>query len=291
MLFLIAALAMGIFNANAARSVNSNLRDQIAYRTGADITIQYEKPVYSKLIIPMKEEDIIRAENMEMEKNRNLALERDYVPYKLYTEFPGAESTTKVLRQSEVQMTLDSGSSVSSVKTEIMGIYPNEFGRTAQLRTGLLPYHWYEYLNLIVGSPTAVLASTSFQSKYGAKIGDRIKISPKGANQDLECVIYAFIDYWPAFHPKASVNNGEQENLIVANLSYINEKLGFLPYEVWMKKKNGVSDSDFYKYLDEKLLPTKGISHENSTHGHQYLLVYKHHHHFTHRHAHSTENT
>lgn len=274
MLFLIVVLAMGLFNANAARAVNGNLQDQITYRTGADITIQYEKPIVDdraaimgKMFARKTESDIIRDENKEMGRNHYLSVIGDYIPYKRYSEFPGAESITKVLKQPKVQMTMEGGTSVSQIETNVMGIYPDEFGKTAQLRANLLPYHWFEYLNLIENNPTAVLASTSFQTEYKAKIGDKIRFRLNGGNQELNGIIYAFVDYWPTFNPNAPVGTNQKvnqkENLIVANLSYINDKLGFLPYEIWLQKKNGVSDNDFDEYLDKTVLPKKGITYIN----------------------------
>ena len=56
MVFLILALSIGLFNANAARTINRNTEDSIRCTVGADIKLQEYWQKYDKNGMPIAEE-------------------------------------------------------------------------------------------------------------------------------------------------------------------------------------------------------------------------------------------
>jgi putative ABC transport system permease protein len=140
-----------------------------------------------------------------------------------------------------------------------MGIIPYEFGKTAWFRPDLLPFHWYAYLNLLTGSPTAVLVSKAFKEDCGASAGDPITIS-WGNGQSIEGTIYAFLDYWPSFDPNKKIDGVKDPYFIVGNLKYMQDMNLVEPYQVWIKKKPGVSSNEIYNDIADKKIEIESVT-------------------------------
>ncbi len=94
----------------------------------------------------------------------------------------------------------------------------------------------------------AVLVSGNMESQLGYQLGDSITYrSRDGFN--AQGVICGFVDYWPTYNPITTVLNedgstSELSNyLIVAHFGYLMSQWDAVPYQVWMRAKNG--DTDF----------------------------------------------
>lgn len=251
MLFIILAISLGVFNANSARTINKNIEDKIRYEIGADIAV-----------VPRWETTIPQgglAEGPGLDIGTvSTSAQASYSepPFEKYTSLEGAEMVTKVFRRSNVEMRSVAG---NSYNIDIMGIIPNEFGKISWMRDGLMPYHWYEYLNILADRPTGFLVSSSIKEKYNLKEGDSIYVTWRGQSF-LEGYIFAFIDYWPGYNPNKRNLRGEAQDLIVANYSYINAKMSLEPYETWIKLKPGVTDAALYEELLDKRVEISSIS-------------------------------
>jgi putative ABC transport system permease protein len=250
MLFLILSLSMGVFNADSARTLNSNLEEKAFYAIGADVTMEEEwtKVDASGYAIAEEEADPFAAAVSSFGSSQ--AVRYIEPPFKPYTELEGIESATKVFRRDNVKTRTVTGEYITGVN--IMGIISHEFGGVAWFRDDLLPYHWYQYLNLLTLNPAATIVSTAFATDHGVQVGDTLRVS-WGSQQDMEVVVFGFIDYWPTHNPNELVNN-RQSKLIVANLPFIQAMNAIEPYEVWMKKKPGVTSEEIYEQLEEKRL-------------------------------------
>lgn len=223
--FLVITLAIGIFNARTARTINTNEEARIVYMNGADIVLQEA-----------------------WEDNRDEAVDpSDLIGFKLrYTEpdfgkyqtLEGASVVTKVLFDQEAACAAKTDSRF--VNCLLMGINTKEFGACVDLKEGLLPTHWYHYLNAMAVSPTAVLVSSNMQTQLGYSLGDTIYYRSKDGFR-CQGVIYGFVDYWPAYSPVTTVVNkdgtvSEMNNyLVVGHLSYMRAAWGPTPYQVWMR--------------------------------------------------------
>ncbi|MDD6883701.1 MAG: FtsX-like permease family protein [Eubacteriales bacterium] len=226
MVFLIMTIALGVFDASAARTINSHDEQNLRYTIGADIVLQ-EKWADNR-------EQLAEAQTSG---GTNEELEYKEPDYGRYTSLAGVKSITRVLVDDGGSMSVPGG---KLTNIRIMGINTREFGETAWFDSSLLPQHWYHYLNAMSQKARAVLVSTNFREDYGYAIGDAITY--RGAAGDsVRGIIYGFVDYWPGYTPVTytKASNGlysEKENyLIVANLSQLQANWGITPYQIWIK--------------------------------------------------------
>ena len=247
MLFLILSFAIGIFNSTAARTINRNAEDKIHYRIGADIVIKPHWDFESN-----STSGSMPGPNGEIVEEISTGSPPKYIEpnFNQYLELDGVETATKVFRQSKVYIKLPDG---NFDYAELLGIIPNEFAKTAWFRDDLLPYHWYNYLNLLSQSPRAILLSTSMKDKYDLKTGDSVLISWKDQSS-IEGIIYAFIDYWPSINPignSAGLAGKSGSHFLVANLAFIHAKMALEPYEIWITKKPGTISAEIFNAIEE----------------------------------------
>ncbi|HEX3045697.1 MAG TPA: FtsX-like permease family protein, partial [Bacillota bacterium] len=256
MLFLILTLAVGVFSANAARTLNRNTEEKVRYEIGADIVVQGRWTNNSPPVGGLP--GSLMGLAPQTQKNELVYFEPPYEPY---TNLAGTLSVTKVLRNDAAKVY--AGNEFLNQVT-IMGLIPDQFGRTAWFKNGLLPHHWYDYLNLMTDSPMAVLASRSFQKNLGVKEGDWISIAwgPSSTN-NIDGIIYAFIDYWPSINPNRTADGTARPYFVVANLNYIFAKRTVEPYQVWLKKKPGATSNLVYEDMNRKQIEI--VSREDAT--------------------------
>jgi putative ABC transport system permease protein len=243
MLFLIVTLSIGIFNANAARTINTNYEERIRYEAGADIVVDAYWPnnaPAADLGPSMGETPAVMGEEEPIQYQEP--------PFGPFENLKGVQTATKVFVKDKVSIT---GLDQRADSVRLMGIIPDEFGKLAWFRNGLLPHHINEYLNLMAQDPRAVLLSSSFKEKYTVKEGDSIFIS-WGDQGVMEGVVYAFVDYWPTYNPNQKDKQNEKPDFIVANYPYIRAKMALEPYEVWLDKAPDASSETIYKDIEEK---------------------------------------
>lgn len=254
MLFIILAISTGLFNANSARTINKNSEDKTSYSIGADVRLlaHWENNQPKPSGGPPSP--------AELYEQQNPPPMHWYEPeYKRFSTLSGTEMATKVLNEENGQIQTDTDW-INGIK--IMGIIPDEFAKVAWFRPDLLPYHWYNYLNLMTAAPRAFLVSSNLKEKYKLTEGDTISIS-WGEQSYLEGEIYAFIDYWPTYNPNPEKKGAEAPSLVVANLSYIQNKLAVQPYEVWIKKKPDATDKQINEDIIKRDLRIDTVQYRN----------------------------
>ncbi len=248
MIFIIMALSVGIFSSNSARTINKNMEDKVYYEVGADTVIEghwtdNQPPPIPGMIGP----DLRKRDPMYYYEP----------PFELYEGLDSAESVTKVLKENQGYAYIG-GQLLKQVS--IMGIIPNEFGTTAWFRNDFLPYHWYQYLNLMTDTNSAVLVSKAFKEKLGAKEGDQIQLAWGKAGSTIAATIFAFIDYWPTLNPNRKVENEQNPYFVVANLDYMQKMNLVEPYQVWLKKKPEVTFNNLNKEIADKKIEIDSIN-------------------------------
>lgn len=267
-LFLILAISIGIFNATAARTINTNTEEKAKYAAGADITML---PAW-EAIVPADDDSASPDRPTAPDKAAaasSTAPAVQYIEpdYNLFQSLSGVGSVTKVFKTSSASVSLKSIKSQQSLinssgqvtlntdKTVVnyMAIIPSEFGKIAWFRTDLLPYHWFNYLNVLTKEPQGVLVSRAFQKDFGVKLGDEIPIDVSQGTT-LMCNVYAFVDYWPTCNPNVLVNGKKQPYFIVGNLNYFQSIASPQPYEIWIKKKAGATSKQLYNDIEAKKL-------------------------------------
>jgi len=243
MLFLILTIGTGIYNANAARTINVNMEDQIWYAGGADIVLRQhwvnDKPVSPPGGEPQPTVVSSRINYLEP-------------PFEQIESLPGVERATPVFRKDQA----DAWFGTKSAKVTLMGIVTDGFGETAWMKEGLLPHHFYEYLNLIAPDPRAVLISRTAANYFGLKTGDPIDVGWEG-RRPTRFTVYGVIDYFPSFNPNPAA--GEQGRppsmppmLVVAHLDTVQQSIGLEPYDVWVKLEEGADRQALLNAITER---------------------------------------
>lgn len=219
--FLIVTIALGVFNAQAARTINANNEENIRYNIGADIVLREQWQDNSH----------------QAKDDPQVELVYEEPDFTKYENILGVASATKVLRIDNAVTRVQNGTIRG---LQVMGIHTKSFGETAWLRDELLPHHFYEYLNAMAKHPGAVLLSRNFQTDHGLKLGDTITYATAD-RESTRGYVCGFVDYWPGYQP-VTYNKGEdgvykqtQQYLVVANLNQLQSDWGIMPYEVWLK--------------------------------------------------------
>ncbi len=214
MLFIIYSISVGIFSANSARTINSNLEDRYEYLAGTDAIAYVDTTMLSE------------------------APDTDAL-----AEHEGVDAAATVIaisaEDSNFKIKLNSQ---SWSRLSVMGIDPYTFSRVATMRSDLLPYHINEYLNLINGKANALLLSSDMEQYLS--VGDVVTLT-SSSDTSLSCVVYGFVDYWPGYEPIVYDDDGvgTTNTLIVTNLSFLQR---YFPnaadrgsYQLWIKRSEG----------------------------------------------------
>lgn len=225
MIFLILTMALGLFSAETARTINSNAEELIRYNNGADIVLR--EPWSSQ----------------QLGDSNTSYVEPDFSKYE---RLEGYDSIAKVYVNSGFKAST-SAAKISDVT--VMGINTKEFGETAYFKDGLLNDHWFNYLNAMSQDTQGVLASTTFRDDLGLKVGDKITYGANGKSS-INGVIYGFVDYWPSLTSVSASLDETDRYFIVANLSYLQNAWGVEPYQIWMKN-TGSSSQYIYDFAEE----------------------------------------
>ena len=255
MLFIILAVSSGIFSASSARTINRNIEDKINYQISADAIIEavWHDNQPKDQEGPMGGMQGPGAASAPKEKLKYF--EPDY---RAFSTLSGTEQATKVLIANDATAQ-QYDQTARNIK--FMGIIPNEFAKVAWFRADLLPYHWYQYLNLMIDAPKAFLLSSNLKDKLKVKLGDTIYVS-WGEQSYIEGMVYAFVDYWPSYNPNPPEKGAEAPGLIVANYNYIKDKLAVQPYQVWVKKKEGATDKQINDDIEKKKLEIRNVTYK-----------------------------
>lgn len=248
--FLIMTVAGGIFDANMARTMNSNMEKRIVYNVGCDA-------IYN--------EDF----RLRIQKNKDGSVnwmydEPDFGKYESLKNEGICDGVTRVLEDERVDISAGSGS-VSDAY--LMAINTKEFGETAKLQSDqnddINDAHWFNYLNELAKEPDGVIISSNLAKALGLKVGDSLNYSryvPKAVGDDQiyaseNAKVCAIVKGFPGYErytyeTDAEGNVTEQEKyLIVANYATVVEKFGMTPYSVWMNLSKGKTVDDIVGYL------------------------------------------
>jgi putative ABC transport system permease protein len=248
MMFLILTVGTGLFSASAARTINGNLEDQIWYANGADIVLRQDwldnapTPAGPGMEAPPPPDKISY-------------LEPDF---ETFGALPGAEHAARVFRKENAVV----WTGEESAQTQLVGIHTEEFGRAAWMKEGLLPYHFYDYLNLIAPDPRAVLVSRSLAEAYELSPGDVIDVGWSDTSR-MQATVYEIIDFFPTFnpHPDPTEANPDPTEanpdspkpfLVVGHLETIQNELAIEPYDVWIDLASPDDRETLYAALGER---------------------------------------
>lgn len=238
--FIVMTIAMGVFNANLARTVNENMEERTRYNVGTDLVAQEKWK-----LVTVKVGDEILWEYQEPDYERFSACDS-----------LGVESKTRVIRDDNTDITIKGKSEMGHT---LMAISSKEFGETARFSDNVNDTHWFNYLNELAGNPKAVLISSNLAKKYDVKIGDEISysryspIDKKETYAKTTGVVAGILDAFPGYESTSYRMNStgemqeEEHYLIVANYSVVINAFQKTPYEMWMRLS---SDADVDKITE-----------------------------------------
>ncbi len=252
MLFIIFALSVGIFNANAARTINQNAEDEVSETIGADLVVQEEWLEYddngNQISLSNPTLDITSATVI---KYKELSMDR-------FTSIAGVKHATRVLRTNETNTIEAAGGRLTDIN--IMAIDPYDFGMISWTRSDVLPHQLNEYLNAMIENPTLAVLSTSTAEKLQVEAGDSVTLRVD-RGRDINMTVLAIVDYWPGVSATYVSEDGDlvKNNFIIMDFSYYLSKSPMLPYEVWIDKEDGTTDSSIYEGIAEQNISVESI--------------------------------
>ncbi|MEX1031633.1 MAG: FtsX-like permease family protein [Paenibacillaceae bacterium] len=209
MILLLLTVGLGVYNSSAARTIDMNSNDRTLYQYGTDVVVQTVWEGYQD----QNDESII------------YYTEPSFEPFRQLDE---VEAAARVLKTSG-KVTV---SGKSAGQGQLIGIDNIDFSKVAWFRPDLYPVHPNVYLDLLSYYEQAVLISSPFAEKYQLKEGDVVTLSVGVEQTSVEFIVVGIMPYWPSLYP-------DNMPFFIANLDYINNQINKIPYEVWLKMKDG----------------------------------------------------
>lgn len=245
--FLVMTIAMGVFNANLARTVNENAENRTRYNIGADLQMQEKWKL-----------TVVRADPSDPHPLWSYT-EPDFERYKELSEL-GVEKMTRVIYDTNTDIIVNKKAEKGNT---LMAINTKEFGETARLQDGVNDTHWFNYLNKLADAPTGVLISSNLAGKYELKEGDKIKYerySPTSSEpyKTVESKICGIVDAFPGYESTSYTTKDDgtvemHDNfLIVANYATVVNDFTITPYSIWMRLKDGADPAKIKSAIEEK---------------------------------------
>ena len=248
MVFLVLTVAFGMFNTTIARTILANAEKNNDYNIGADVV--------------MKEFWKNNAVYAAHDPTQQVELSYTEPDFGKYNDLAGVKSMAKVYKSENT--VVSTGKQEKDVT--LLGINTKDFGETTTLDRKLLKYNYREYLNVLSKNSDAVLVSINFRDKLGVKLGDQITYT---ITDDIKTgsgtgIVYGFFEYWPGYQKNKVVissdgtSKNEEQYMVVAHLSAVQEKVGVFPYEIWMNM--GGNTENVYSFIkDNNIQVTKFI--------------------------------
>lgn len=260
-LFLILTIALGIFNATTASTINQNKEEEIKFKNGSDITIMEEWESNLPVAIYNKETmgvDIkIKYTEADYEKYQNLNKDVEGMTRVYYNDAVLADITNENV----------SGFRASQIETQVLAIEPKSFGECCWFRDDLAEKHWYHWLNLLADNYDGILISKSLAEAYDIEIGDDVYCDYQdamGRHQFEQSTgkVVGIVDYWPTMENETMVINkkGKVEKktqyYMIANFECVMSCTGVQPYSILMKTKDG-NTQPIYDFIHKENIKVK----------------------------------
>lgn len=218
MIFLILAIGIGIFNANAGRTLNENIKDNIRCSVGADAYIVTAQIDYN---------GDTGATEFREDTGKNLKNMADKLCKSEYVE----NYTVVYLDEHNLTTSKDS--------TVFMGINPYKFGKVVSMRSDLNGgVHINNYLNLLSTYPQGFIISKKIADDYQVKQGEYFNFAYTtfSAQVMLENIlVIGVVEYWPGMTTDSFVVMTEDN---FSTMKYFTQRGRIL-----IDKKEGILDS------------------------------------------------
>lgn len=239
MIFLSLTMAIGMFSASSARTLNDNESDRLAYQMGADIRLAVNWPRQGS----QRQEGVSSLQGDAGAAAMSLAGYRYQEPSFLpIRSLAGVQQATRVFQRSAVQVS--AARSIGNV--HLMAIDPADFGRVAWHRSDLWVSHFYDYLNAIAMDERGIIISASLAARLNLRMGDWVDMRWEGSDSAAFRVL-GMVAHWPGWEASAVERGEEEPYLVVADLNAVQSLLAVEPYEAWLKLSPGADIRALYE--------------------------------------------
>jgi len=219
LLTLVLTTALGAYTASAARTMDRNQADQIAYQVGADMVLREAQAGAQGADIAW--EDLADA------GGSNGAASWSTYPVEGHLEAEGVLAATRVGRWPA--LLLESRPQVSGT---VLGVDRATFAQVAMFRHDMAKASLGALMNALAMNRDGVIVTRGVLDRSGFQLGDRVRLSVRLDETEavvVPVVIVGVVELLPTVYPPG-------EEGFVCNLDYLSEQAGVeLPYRVWLK--------------------------------------------------------
>ncbi len=250
--FLVLTLALGIFNATTARSINDNEERRLNYENGADLVLMQEWENNSDILFS------------GMSNETELVYyEPDFTVYNQIRD--KTNGITKVIYDDKAGVKI--GNEIKKDCTLFMAVVTDEFGKIAYMPEGVTKFHWYYYLNALAKEPYGAIISRNYAEVAGLKVGDTFNLQRTdqiiGTNKPVfNLTVVAIVDAWPGYEDSVLSEGKDGKEtytdnyLVVANYDTAHRTYSTFsspePYQIWIDAKDGTEF--FYDFAEKNNL-------------------------------------
>ena len=201
LLFLmIFTVALGLFSATFASTLDMHYTDVVRYATGADLVIQ-----------------------VQWEEMAGSSARWRYPPFGVVRSIPGVEAATRALR---LPVFIDGME--GHMEATALGIDRADFGQAGWWRADFSAESFGALMNRLALNSMGVLVSRNFAEETGLQVGDDLFLIVEGVSRPIHFTIAGVLSYFPTLYP-------EEGHFFVGNLDHIYRTIGNRPYDIWMR--------------------------------------------------------
>lgn len=215
---LIFTVALGLFSATFASTLDTHYTDVVRYSVGSDLAIQ-----------------------VQWEKVEGSGEQRwRYPPFAVVQSIPGVEAATRVLRQPVFVDGLD-----GNVDATVLGIDRAEFTQAGWWRDDFSQESLGGLTNRLALNSMGVLVSRSFIEETGLQVGNDLFVFVEGISRPINFTIAGVLNYFPTLYP-------EDGHFFVGNLDHIYRTIGARPYDIWLRLDGTARPGDILDTLRDR---------------------------------------
>ena len=216
LLFLLMfTVALGLFSATFASTLDTHYADVVRYAVGSDMVIQ-----------------------VQWEQVQGSSEQRwRYPPFAVVQSIPGVEAATRVLRQPVFVDGLE-----GNIEATVLGIDRAEFSQAGWWRDDFSQESLGALTNRLALDSRGVLVSRSFIEETGLQVGNELLLIVEGVSRPIRFTITGVLNYFPTLYP-------EDGHFFVGNLEHIYRTIGNRPYDIWMRLEGAANPATILETL------------------------------------------
>ena len=244
LILLVFMISLGVYTADLARTLDTNLRDRIYYAIGTDLVMVETPPGGAANLAT------------EFSTQQSLSQEEEYestgesmsvLPFEIHRSIPGVVDAARVGRyRTNLKLEADTN------PAQFLAIEPHDFARVAFFRSDFATENLGFLMEKLTANPRNVLIPRGLFERTGIGIGQelRFQLNVTGAEEwaTLTFVIAGIYDYFPTVYP-------DERMVIVGNLDYLIYEIGGIGhYHAWLQTEPGTDTLDVIDQI-QQLLP------------------------------------